>query len=124
MIDAVAHHPRPWEKRPRAKDIAIETAPMRVSSGTSLGRGFKRRIIIKIPRTDDVYADHALADMVLMAFDLAEAAQDLVRDGCVDDFGQFTYSAPPRGRMDAIARLREVLSRLPPPRSQGAAFAA
>ena len=105
----IAHYLRPWDKRPRARDIVIETAPIRA------GRLMKRLVVARIPRTDDVYADHALADVVLLAFELADCAQDLIRDGVVDSFGEFTYLAPPRARMDAIARMKAVLSKLPPP---------
>ena len=116
-MDALAGYLRPWNKRARARDIAVETAPVR-SGGKA-----RARVIARIPRTDDISADHALADIIIAAFELAEAAGDLIRDGHTDSFGQFTYSAPPRGRMDAVRRLQEVLSSSPPPRSRGAAFA-
>jgi hypothetical protein len=102
----------PWAKLSRASGIAIVSAPTPVVRGKKV---FRRPAHILTIRTGDIYADHAMADLVLKAFEVAEAAAALLQDGVTDDFGTFTYDAPPRLHLNALQRLKQALGKSSPP---------
>ncbi len=104
---ALANHLRPWRKRTRANDITIEAEPF-VAGG-------RPRVVARVPRTADTYADHALADTIVASLEIQEAVRALLRDGAVSRDGEFTYLPPPRAGADAIARLQKLLEAAPPP---------
>lgn len=104
---ALAGYLRPWTKGLRARCLTIEAEPYVA--------GKRRRVVATVPRTSDVAADHAVADTIVSAFAIADAVRQLLRDGVTDDFGQFSYLAPPRAGADAIVRLRQLLAVTPPP---------
>ena len=103
---ALAGYVRPWSKGLRARCLTIEVEH---------AAGKRRRVVATVPRTADAAADHAVAETIIAAFFMADAVRQLLRDGGADDFGTFTYLAPPRRGADAVARLRELLEVTPPP---------
>ena len=113
---ALADHLRPWSKRSRANDITIEAEPFIA--------GRRRRVVARVPRTQDTCADHALADTIIASIEILEATRQLLRDGVSSADGEFTYLAPPRAGADAVAQLRQLLESAPPPRCWGGASSA
>lgn len=103
---ALAGYLRPWRKCERSRRLTIEAEPY-VAGG-------RRRVIAQVLRTVDNDADHAVADTIVAAFAVADAVRQLLKDGVSDDFGTFSYLAPPRRGADAIARLRELMTSTPP----------
>ena len=66
----------------------------------------ERKVRVRILRTDNTGADHALARRLIAADAIVEAAARLLQDGVRDGFGTFTYDAPPRAGADALATLQ------------------
>ena len=104
---ALAGYIRPFSKGLRAKALTVEAQ--------NFVAGRRSRVIATVPRTADAAADHAVADSIVNAFEIAEAVRQLLRDGVSDRHGDFTYTPPPRAGGDAIARLRQLLEAAPPP---------
>jgi len=111
-LSPIERLPLPWDKHSRANGVALVSAPTPVVRGK---KTFHRPAHILTIHTGDLYTDHALADLVLKAFEIAEAAAALVQDGAVDSFGTFTYDAPPRLQLNALERLKQALGKSSPP---------
>lgn len=85
--EALAGYLRPWRKGSRTRALTIEAEPY-VAGG-------RARVIATVPRSADGAADQAVADTIVAAFAIADAVRQLLRDGVSDDFGVFSYCAPP-----------------------------
>ena len=103
---ALVGYIRPFIKSPRSKHLAIEAQ--------NFVAGRRSRVVATVPRTGDLNADHALADTIVAAFEVAEAVRQLLRDGATDRFGDFIYTPAPRAGGDAIGRLRQLVEVTPP----------